>query len=79
MCDPPLFKFSPGVFQIRRGPRIKGRTPAITAYQRALQLDAGCHRAHCHLAELYVRHGCAKDALRHYAAARRCRGKPRVE
>ncbi|MGZ8382400.1 MAG: tetratricopeptide repeat protein [Nitrospira sp.] len=54
-------------------------TPAITAYQQALQLDAGFHMAHCHLAELYERHGRAKDALRHYAAARRCRGKPRVD
>jgi Tfp pilus assembly protein PilF len=54
-------------------------TPAMTAYQRALQLDAGFRQAHCHLAELYERHGRAKDALRHYAAARRCRGKPRVE
>ncbi|MGZ9188496.1 MAG: tetratricopeptide repeat protein [Nitrospira sp.] len=54
-------------------------TPAITAYQQALQLDAGFHMAHCHLAELYERHGRAKDALRHYAAARRFRGKPRVD
>lgn len=54
-------------------------TSAVTAYQRALELDAEFQLAHCYLAELHERHGRPKDALRHYAAARRCRGKPRVE
>lgn len=54
-------------------------TRAITAYQQALQLDALFHMAHCHLAELYERLGRAKDALRHYAAARRCRAQPGIE
>jgi len=48
-------------------------TAAIAAYQQTLQRDAMFRAAHCSLAELYERLGRAKEALRHYAAAKRCR------
>lgn len=54
-------------------------TAAISAYQKTLQLDSKFRAAHCSLAELYERLGRAKDALRHYAAAKRCRTETQLE
>jgi tetratricopeptide (TPR) repeat protein len=60
--------FNLGVVLEDRGKDIA----AITAYQQALQQDPRLKPAHCHLGELYERRGHLKEALRHYAAAKRC-------
>jgi tetratricopeptide (TPR) repeat protein len=44
---------------------------AVTAYKAAIVQDPRFKEAHCHLAELYERLGKQRDALRHYAAAKR--------
>lgn len=54
-------------------------TAAISAYQQALQRDPNFRAAHCSLAKLYERLGRAKDTLRHYAAAKRCRPETQLE
>ncbi|HEX2055640.1 MAG TPA: tetratricopeptide repeat protein [Nitrospiraceae bacterium] len=46
---------------------------AIAAYEQAVAQDPRFKQAHCHLAELYEKAGKQRDALRHYAAAKRLR------
>ena len=46
-------------------------TGAVTAYKEAVAQDPRFKEAHCHLAELYEKLGKQRDALRHYAAAKR--------
>ncbi len=44
---------------------------ALAAYREAVAQDPRFKEAHCHLAELYEKLGKQRDALRHYAAAKR--------
>ena len=44
---------------------------AVRAYNDAIAQDPRFKEAHCHLAELYEKIGKQRDALRHYAAAKR--------
>jgi tetratricopeptide (TPR) repeat protein len=44
---------------------------ALAAYQETLRVAPTFREAHCHLAQLYERLGHRRDALRHYAAAKR--------
>lgn len=44
---------------------------AVAAYKQALAQDPRFKEAHCSLAELYEKLGKQRDALRHYAAAKR--------
>jgi tetratricopeptide (TPR) repeat protein len=44
---------------------------AVAAYKQALAQDPRFKEAHCNLAELYEKLGKQRDALRHYAAAKR--------
>jgi tetratricopeptide (TPR) repeat protein len=47
---------------------------AIAAYEEAVQHAPNFWEAHCNLAQLYERAGRKRDAIRHYAAARRLKG-----
>lgn len=54
-------------------------TASISAYQKTLHLDSNFGAAPCSLAELYERLVRAKDALRHYTSAKRCRPETQLE
>lgn len=47
------------------------KSGAIAAYQEALKRAPEFREAHCNLAQLYEKLGRQRDALRHYAAAKR--------
>jgi tetratricopeptide (TPR) repeat protein len=47
------------------------KSGAIAAYQEAVRQAPDFREAHCNLAQLYEALGRQRDALRHYAAAKR--------
>ncbi len=47
------------------------KTGAIAAYEEAIKRAPGFREAHCNLAQLYEKLGRKRDAVRHYAAAKR--------